>query len=79
MNTKAIATISIIAFSALLSGCQTTRHETANWEYKVYQENSNEHFLEESLNKQGAEGWELVSSTLLRESGMARVIFKRKK
>ncbi|MDF7802183.1 DUF4177 domain-containing protein [Pontiellaceae bacterium B1224] len=84
MITKAIATTFIIAFTALLSGCQTARNETVNWEYKVIDVNKTYYkAVEESINRNAVNGWQLDSTMVIpptdQHPNRCNLIFKKKK
>jgi hypothetical protein len=85
MNTKTIAISLIIASSALLSGCQTTRNETVNWEYKVISVfGTGSSNIEQAINKNSIDEWQLDSSVVIPSATVngdtqCNLIFKKKK
>jgi hypothetical protein len=48
-----------------------------NWEYKVEELRATEDLSEETLNKLGAEGWELVSTVSVAGHSLEKCIFKK--
>ena len=48
-----------------------------NWEYKVKELRATEDLSEETLNKLGAEGWELVSTVSIAGHSLEKCIFKK--
>ena len=48
-----------------------------NWEYKVEELRATEDLSEETLNKLGAEGWELVSTVSIAGHSLEICIFKK--
>ena len=48
-----------------------------NWEYKVEELRATEDLSEETLNKLGAEGWELVSTVTIAGHSLEKCIFKK--
>ncbi|MDF7802069.1 hypothetical protein P4C99_21535 [Pontiellaceae bacterium B1224] len=85
MNTKAIAISFIVASSILLSGCQTTKNETVNWEYKVISVHGNgAGNIQQAINRNLIDDWQLDSSLVIpsaTSSGdtQTRLIFKKQK
>jgi hypothetical protein len=57
--------MAIVAGALLATGCCTTHHHAAAWDYKVLRsyDESNHSSLEKELNALGAEGWTVVSSS----------------
>jgi uncharacterized protein YceK len=66
----------IVAAVSLLAGCATAPHHTQAWEYKVVSANAYGD-LESRLNKEAADGWEVVSSS--NRDAVGIVVLKRAK
>ncbi len=83
MNSRTIASGLFILTATLISGCQTTKNQTTQWEYKASSVASlDNRRIESALNKDGTEGWELVSANEYGANGSAigvRTIMKRPK
>jgi hypothetical protein len=81
MNRKSKSLLVVVASALLMAGCCTSRH-TAAWDYKVLRsyDESEHSSLEGELNRLGAEGWTVVSSSwVVDPPRAAHLIFVLKK
>ena len=83
MKSRTIIAGLFILTATMLSGCQTTKNQSTQWEYKATAvPTTHDGRIEATLNKDGAEGWELVSANEYSANGSVigvRTIMKRPK
>lgn len=72
-----LAAMAVVYFATSSAGQPARPNAAGRWEYKVMAVSGG--IAESDLNAAGAEGWELVSFAIIKDSAYTNFVFKRPK